>query len=1187
MKRRATRFVSQLVLLTALALSSALPAVARAEPTSDWLFERNVYRSQIADLADKNPAVRLSALLRIEKLRRWIEPEQLARDLERYRRRGLTARERVLLGVLRAELARDRRRAGEADSLLQGLGFVNALERCDPARKSHAALRCQALTRPRGVLWFSIRGRSQLVRFTVPTRTRRTALRLAFRGTIEVIDGARLRVRPLGPLRGDVPPTLDTISLELSLPRGQTTVVLRLTPTGGRSRFALRLTRDRDDADAALRAGRRERERLERRLRRRATPELRRRVDRLRIAELRLELSLATSVDRRQAARKLALAGALSTQTDPERLVLALELLRRRSEIVRLASRLEALAHSDPRGATLLVALALRQNRALRAAQELARLLRRFPLHAPLLALRLDLALRRQLLPALAGLRRELETRAALAPTILERLIECAIDQGDRRRALRLNTRLIAAEFGTLRHHLRNVQLRRELGDHRGALAAIRTAIAEFPDVPLLRLREADVLLALGDWRRAETLLLAAVNSAIGSRALRALGQLYLKTGRKADALRAFERTLSAEPTDLDLRLLVARLRGTNALRPFARGYEIDPQRVLQRPLPPRRADEPALINAYRLTAVYLYPSGAADRVHQWIQRILDPSALPAKPSFEILYNPFNQRLTIVRARVLRRGSQDLAPLEIDERPVTSTEVAIYYDFRKRVITFPALARGDVIEVLYRLDEHEAPFIPGYFGELHTFAEHFPTAEARFVLDHPQGLSIHYRYRAPKTSVQALETATKRYGKRRVELFRTTAVAGLFELERTPSLGERSPTLHVSTIESWPELARRYRRFIGTGATGSPQPSVRQTALRLTRTLTSERERVVAIHRFVAQSIRYVGLEFGVHGYKPYSPATVLARRFGDCKDKATLMRALLAAIGIRSHLVLVRTSDLGPIAPQPASLAVFNHAMLYLPTLRAYTDPTSTYHAFGELPLADQDATVLVLDGSERIRRTPPPRAADNQLLLDFELRRKTKWSFEISGRLDARGSYAARWRRQLNTIGERRRALERLVQERFPGARLLTFQAPSIARLEPVAIGFRASWSPIEDDASAIRIETPIRPALVPDDAELKRRGTPWLSPPFHRRERITLHLDKGLSARFGGTAASWRLPVLVCELVRIATPGRLTVALTTTVRHRPLPAEGVAELRRALASIVRVLGSSALLLERKEGQ
>ena len=77
-----------------------------------------------------------------------------------------------------------------------------------------------------------------------------------------------------------------------------------------------------------------------------------------------------------------------------------------------------------------------------------------------------------------------------------------------------------------------------------------------------------------------------------------------------------------------------------------------------------------------------------------------------------------------------------------------------------------------------------------------------------------------------------------------------------------------------------------------------------------------------------------MGLEFGIHGYKPYKVTQVLARRFGDCKDKASLMVALLREVGVEADWSLVRTRRGGRLDAQPASLAVFDHAIVYVPKL-------------------------------------------------------------------------------------------------------------------------------------------------------------------------------------------------------------------------------------------------------------
>ena len=134
--------------------------------------------------------------------------------------------------------------------------------------------------------------------------------------------------------------------------------------------------------------------------------------------------------------------------------------------------------------------------------------------------------------------------------------------------------------------------------------------------------------------------------------------------------------------------------------------------------------------------------------------------------------------------------------------------------------------------------------------------------------------------------------------------------------------------------------------------------------------------KVRALYKHVITSTRYVGLEFGIHGFKPYRTTDVYDRRFGDCKDKASLLKVMLGEAGIKSHLVLVRTRDQGTIGNTPASLSAFNHAITYVPSLDLYLDGTAEFSGPEELPTGDQGATVLIVrDGAGAELRTIPDR--------------------------------------------------------------------------------------------------------------------------------------------------------------------------------------------------------------------
>ena len=87
--------------------------------------------------------------------------------------------------------------------------------------------------------------------------------------------------------------------------------------------------------------------------------------------------------------------------------------------------------------------------------------------------------------------------------------------------------------------------------------------------------------------------------------------------------------------------------------------------------------------------------------------------------------------------------------------------------------------------------------------------------------------------------------------------------------------------------------------------------------------------KIQAIARFMQTDIRYVAIELGIGGLQPHPASEVFTHRYGDCKDKATLMSAMLQEIGVDSYYVVIN-SERGGVSPDsPAQIAAFDHVVL------------------------------------------------------------------------------------------------------------------------------------------------------------------------------------------------------------------------------------------------------------------
>ena len=92
-------------------------------------------------------------------------------------------------------------------------------------------------------------------------------------------------------------------------------------------------------------------------------------------------------------------------------------------------------------------------------------------------------------------------------------------------------------------------------------------------------------------------------------------------------------------------------------------------------------------------------------------------------------------------------------------------------------------------------------------------------------------------------------------------------------------------------------------------------------------------EKVKVLYDFLRNSTRYVSIQLGIGGYKPFPASTVSRTGFGDCKALSNYLKALLEVAGVKSDYFIVNT-NLSNLEKNYASVGQMNHAMLAVPVL-------------------------------------------------------------------------------------------------------------------------------------------------------------------------------------------------------------------------------------------------------------
>ncbi len=407
-----------------------------------------------------------------------------------------------------------------------------------------------------------------------------------------------------------------------------------------------------------------------------------------------------------------------------------------------------------------------------------------------------------------------------------------------------------------------------------------------------------------------------------------------------------------------------------------------------------------------------------------------------------VMYAAMSETLCIVRAHVLKSDGREVEAATSADQPVIERGSSMYFDARSRDLRFPQLEPGDLVEIEYQLlPATEVNPWAGYYARMNLFRDTLPTRLRRQVVIAPTSMKLYAVEHGLRPAVerQKGELTTRIWEMRDID-------AQPFEA-LSPGATENGPYLHLSTIGSMEEFGHWYSGLLEDGLI--LDENLRQVAQQiLERNLTTQ-GKVQAVYESVQRSTRYIAFEFGVHSYQPYSVALVERRGFGDCKDKAAMIVAMLRTIGVPAEFAMVRTRSAGTVAARAYSVQLFNHAMAYVPELNLYLDGTAEYAALGELPPDDQGATAITVDADGRAtRRTvafTPPEA--NRISREVTARLSIDGRVEFSSQTRFAGYFAAEQRRSSESsdlAGSYRASLARF----YPSVKIAHAVAEGTAR-------------------------------------------------------------------------------------------------------------------------------------------
>jgi transglutaminase-like putative cysteine protease len=367
-----------------------------------------------------------------------------------------------------------------------------------------------------------------------------------------------------------------------------------------------------------------------------------------------------------------------------------------------------------------------------------------------------------------------------------------------------------------------------------------------------------------------------------------------------------------------------------------------------------------------------------------------------------IFYSVPGEFRQISGATILPSGKRlDLKkPMISDEAAFESFE--LYSDSRRKVLHFPSVVPGSTVEYRYEQVLRNLFFLPRFFA----FQESIPARLKSLSVSYPSSFpltsaaqngapearreesqgSVHLDWQARDLPPLAAETGMPPYRDivPAVSLFPGRIVWGRSVIDAT----------------SWDGIAKWYWDLARERM--SPAPEVRQAALGLAPQGSDPATALSQLFEFSQRKINYVAISLGIGGYQPHANGDVFKHLYGDCKDKATLLIAMLQSSGLKGYPVLIRTRDNGKMRADQPELS-FNHAIVAIPREGGYLflDPTSEETPLGQLPSSDQGALVLVIKdgGAGEVLETPIAAPEENRR------QRKVEAKLDLAGNLE--GTY------------------------------------------------------------------------------------------------------------------------------------------------------------------------------------
>ncbi len=304
-------------------------------------------------------------------------------------------------------------------------------------------------------------------------------------------------------------------------------------------------------------------------------------------------------------------------------------------------------------------------------------------------------------------------------------------------------------------------------------------------------------------------------------------------------------------------------------------------------------------------THVEFDETGAYEQYNHTFVKVLTEEGRDGNGSVSLTYHRRYGSVEIVMARVIKADGTETVvgeDLITEGTPPEISAMNIFEaDFREISVVFPGLEIGDAIE--YIVHQSYEPLINNGFNGIYFLQYVEPIVESSVTIVGPSSLPLVHVVKNGEAEYK--ETTD---GDRTVY---TWTARGMPKIERELVMApprQIAARLIVSTMPTWEEMSRYVWKMVDEKCVA--EDSIKDLVAEITDGLTSTEDKIRAIHYWILENVRYLGIAMDRGAFlEPHFAAYTLEKEYGICRDKATLMITMLSEIGVPSWMVAINPS--------------------------------------------------------------------------------------------------------------------------------------------------------------------------------------------------------------------------------------------------------------------------------------